>query len=37
VEEEEVQKVVEGNKFGMIGRGHISADDQGNTILTSLD
>lgn len=37
VEEKEVQKAIEGNKFGMIGRGHIIADGSGNTTLKTPD
>lgn len=37
VEEEEVQEAIEGNTFGMIGRGHIIAGGSGNTTLKMPD
>lgn len=37
VEGEAVQKAVERNKFGMTGRGHITADGSGNIILKTPD
>lgn len=37
MEGEAVQKAVEGNKFGRMGRGHITADGSGNIILKMPD